>query len=1077
MTSSMPKAMGRSNSGSYCYVSTGYRNAHSNMQYLYYYQTATGPADNICVMPEIDVTNFPMNNNVLTFYAHSSQTGDWASEVPLIVGLMTDPDSMQTFLPWDTVMVAINLEEDINTTEIQYVVDFSGYQGPAKYIAMNFQRQPGTSYIYLDDVLITTNSTCGVPHNVHTTAATPSTISVEWSDTSNATRWQVEWGLRDFIPGTGFSQDVTGTSFTIQNLRPNTHYDIYVRAYCTATELSSVNWTVCHGQTTQIPGPLPYYYDFEDANEWNNWNTLSNTGQHWMRGTFQPGQGNYSMYHTTDGIGYSPYSFDRITNSVAWRDIDLGDIDSSYKFTMLSRAGGNIVSYDGLIMLLEDGSHAYDYNTGANITSPWGYINSLYNILDVRRDTVWKPYSATFDNTHGIKHVIFYWFNQSTSYAGIWYQAAAVDSVRVYYDPCPRPVDVVCDYATPTAATLSWRGATQGEYEVIYRPYGAAASMNRSARTNSNTITLTGLSRAQRYYCWVRKICGGDTSLLSDYIVFSTKYCSGPWEITPDADGEWGTAYQFPVYTTSAYSLSQFIIDSADIGPGEEMDFHSIEFMYGQHSRTDSLKRVRIYLTNSAKKEFMSSSDFTVVSDSDLVYTGPMYCAQNIYNVFPFDSVWHYNGTGNVIVTVFKDLGGSHVTDQYRFRTRYSNGKFKTVYSYSSSNSINPKLTPPGGTYGISGYRPAMHLVSCGNSRCPVPQINPTTDITYTSAKINWMGDGAHYEVAVKPASVGSWPEGVVVDGIETTSNQSYTATGLLPGTTYQIRIRNLCDSVTVSDYEYDFFETPELPCLTPTNLTKSDVTFDGATFDWTPGENETAWKLHVWNTTFDTVYNVSAHPYTAHGLKQNLSYYAAVSAVCLADIRESDYSDTIDLRTPVCPGVTNVNVSNVSHSHATISWTGNASSYTIEYGRRGFATGNGTRVNDVTETSYQIQDLRADYSYDVYVRANCDATNSSDWSEVKSFTTSAGIDDVDGGNVSIYPNPASNSTTITLNGVNGEVTIAVVDMNGRTVMSQTLTCEGDCSKKLEVKDLAQGAYFVRISGENVNTVRKLVVK
>ena len=95
----------------------------------------------------------------------------------------------------------------------------------------------------------------------------------------------------------------------------------------------------------------------------------------------------------------------------------------------------------------------------------------------------------------------------------------------------------------------------------------------------------------------------------------------------------------------------------------------------------------------------------------------------------------------------------------------------------------------------------------------------------------------------------------------------------------------------------------------------------------------------------------------------------------------------------------------------------------------------------------------------------------------VTAGTTGIGIDVADGMNVSIYPNPTSSTTTIALSGVNGDVAITVVDMNGRVVMSDSMSCEGDCVKTMEVSGLAQGAYFVRINGENVNMVKKLVVK
>ena len=71
------------------------------------------------------------------------------------------------------------------------------------------------------------------------------------------------------------------------------------------------------------------------------------------------------------------------------------------------------------------------------------------------------------------------------------------------------------------------------------------------------------------------------------------------------------------------------------------------------------------------------------------------------------------------------------------------------------------------------------------------------------------------------------------------------------------------------------------------------------------------------------------------------------------------------------------------------------------------------------------------------------------------------GIDDVQAAACTIYPNPS----------------IAVIDMNGRTVAAETLECSNDCTKSMDVDHLAQGAYFVRITGDEVNMVKKLVVR
>ena len=91
--------------------------------------------------------------------------------------------------------------------------------------------------------------------------------------------------------------------------------------------------------------------------------------------------------------------------------------------------------------------------------------------------------------------------------------------------------------------------------------------------------------------------------------------------------------------------------------------------------------------------------------------------------------------------------------------------------------------------------------------------------------------------------------------------------------------------------------------------------------------------------------------------------------------------------------------------------------------------------------------------------------------------TDALGIDDVTAPTCTIYPNPTSGTTTIIVSGISGKVRIAVVDVDGREVATETLYCTDGCAKTMEVGKLAQGAYFVRITGENANVVKKLIVR
>ena len=86
------------------------------------------------------------------------------------------------------------------------------------------------------------------------------------------------------------------------------------------------------------------------------------------------------------------------------------------------------------------------------------------------------------------------------------------------------------------------------------------------------------------------------------------------------------------------------------------------------------------------------------------------------------------------------------------------------------------------------------------------------------------------------------------------------------------------------------------------------------------------------------------------------------------------------------------------------------------------------------------------------------------------------GIEDVEGAAISLYPNPAS--STVTLSGIEGAAKVTVVDMNGREVYkTQTLGNSATQSLTIDVSGMAQGAYFVRITGERVNAIRKLIVR
>lgn len=97
--------------------------------------------------------------------------------------------------------------------------------------------------------------------------------------------------------------------------------------------------------------------------------------------------------------------------------------------------------------------------------------------------------------------------------------------------------------------------------------------------------------------------------------------------------------------------------------------------------------------------------------------------------------------------------------------------------------------------------------------------------------------------------------------------------------------------------------------------------------------------------------------------------------------------------------------------------------------------------------------------------------TITSDVNLIAVFGSNQGIGDVSGNKlISVYPNPAT--SFVTIDGIEGQTKVSVVDINGRIVLTQTLTSSATQSLTLDVSTLSAGTYFVSVG----NAVRKLII-
>ena len=260
--------------------------------------------------------------------------------------------------------------------------------------------------------------------------------------------------------------------------------------------------------------------------------------------------------------------------------------------------------------------------------------------------------------------------------------------------------------------------------------------------------------------------------------------------------------------------------------------------------------------------------------------------------------------------------------------------------------------------------------------------------------------------------------------------------------------------------------------CPRPTELQAQMTSETTATATWTGTASNYNFYYRIAGSETWVRQNVNTNSVSLTGLVTDTVYDMYVVALCSAT-DSSSASVTRQINThygaPVtpCHAPTALTVSDITDNSAVLSWTAGSTetAWRLEV--------NGTLVNNVTTNPYTLTGLTATTAYTVKVKAVCDDTHESEWSNATMFTTTeVGIDDVYGSHITLFPNPAS--ATVTLTGIEGQATVSVVDMNGR-VSGEWRVESGKLT--IDVSGFAQGAYFVRITGEQNTAIRKLIVK
>ena len=303
---------------------------------------------------------------------------------------------------------------------------------------------------------------CFMPIELHCTTIASTTATLAWMGSGEATAWQVclnddETHLIDLTENPGI----------LTNLTSLTTYTAKVRSNC--GDEQSVWSNPITFTTIMTPAGLPYSTDFETECDW----TLVNGSciNAWTWGTAaHNGEGTYGLYVSNDGGAHNTYNLNSSTMVYATKPFDFEA--GVYSFSYDWKANGENV-YDFLRVALVPANVSLEagssWPTGFNYNSlPESWI-ALDGGSRLQLAAEWQTITQDVDvPVAGVYMMVFVWRNDGST--GI-NPPAAIDNVSIEAITCQTPANLTVSYIGATKAVINWTGRIEVDsYTVKYRP-------------------------------------------------------------------------------------------------------------------------------------------------------------------------------------------------------------------------------------------------------------------------------------------------------------------------------------------------------------------------------------------------------------------------------------------------------------------------------------------------------------------------------------------------------------------------------------------------------------------------------
>lgn len=209
------------------------------------------------ISPPLAVPGGSLKEVKLNFFSKRT-----AAEQTIIVGTLSNPLDFNSFNPIKTILPTTNWTE--------FEVWFNNYTGTDTYIAFMLGGLSNTAQVNLDNISIGLLPYCLNPVDLFITDITETQARINFTESREATKWQIEVGHFGFTPGTGnqtqsYTYDLVGNeySYVMTGLSAMTFYDVYMRADCGGGVLSLWSPSARFMSQPTLYAPLPFTENFD----------------------------------------------------------------------------------------------------------------------------------------------------------------------------------------------------------------------------------------------------------------------------------------------------------------------------------------------------------------------------------------------------------------------------------------------------------------------------------------------------------------------------------------------------------------------------------------------------------------------------------------------------------------------------------------------------------------------------------------------------------------------------------------------------------------------------------------------